>query len=67
MVDWTLIGRSRTGIDLEVIKGMLAENFNIPSVLINKKVSAYDLGNWELFVHNTDADQVQEILENQNK
>ncbi len=67
MKDWKIIGSSRTGLDLEVTKGMLVEKFGINAVLMNKKVSAYDLGNWELLVHENDLARVQEILENQNK
>lgn len=60
--DWVLIGSSRTGIDLEVKKGLLAENHQIQAVVMNKKVSAYDLGVWELYVHEKDAEEAKNAL-----
>jgi hypothetical protein len=61
--DWVCLGSSRTGIDLEVKKGILAESHQIPAVIMNKKVSAYDLGVWELYVHKKDVEQAKIALE----
>ncbi|MFL0161496.1 hypothetical protein [Aquirufa salirivi] len=49
--DWTLLGSSQQGIDLEIQKSMLIERYEIPAVVINKKISPYDLGVFELYVH----------------
>jgi len=43
-------------------KGLLAENHQIQAVVMNKKVSAYDLGVWELYVHEKDAEQAKQAL-----
>jgi hypothetical protein len=65
MEDWKIIGQSRTGIDLEVQKGLLEEIHQIPAVLVNKKFSAYDLGSWELYVHKDNFEQADLILNKQ--
>jgi hypothetical protein len=31
---------------------------------MNKKVSAYDLGNWELYVHESQAEEARQFLSN---
>jgi hypothetical protein len=67
MEDWKIIGQSRTGIDLEVQKGLLEEIHQIPAVVVNKKFSAYDLGSWELYVHKDNFEQADSILNQQEK
>ena len=62
MKDWVKLGESRTGIDLEIQKGLLFEKGEIHAVVINKKVSAYDLGNWELYVHKDEVQAAEAIL-----
>jgi hypothetical protein len=62
MEDWMIIGQSRTGIDLEVQKGLLEEIHQIPAVVVNKKFSAYDLGSWELYVHQDHFERAKAIL-----
>jgi hypothetical protein len=62
MEGWKLIGQSRTGIDLEMQKALLWEKAEIRAVVMNKKVSAYDLGNWELYVHQDDEAEALNIL-----
>lgn len=62
MEGWKLIGQSRTGIDLEMQKALLWEKAEIRSVVMNKKLSAYDLGNWELYVHQDDEVEALNIL-----
>jgi hypothetical protein len=64
MEGWKLIGQSRTGIDLEMQKALLWERAEIRAVVINKKLSAYDLGNWELYVHQDDEVEAVNILTN---
>jgi hypothetical protein len=59
---WKLIGQSRTGIDLEMQKALLWERGEIHAVVMNKKLSAYDLGNWELYVHQDDEEEAQKLL-----
>ena len=60
-----MIGQSRTGIDLEVQKGLLEEIHQIPAVVVNKKFSAYDLGSWELYVHQDNYERAKAILNGQ--
>lgn len=62
-----IIGQSRTGIDLEVQKGLLEEIHQIPAVIVNKKFSAYDLGSWELYVHQNDFERANSILNRQEE
>jgi hypothetical protein len=62
MEGWKLIGQSRTGIDLEMQKALLWEKGEIHTVVMNKKLSAYDLGNWELYVHQDDESAALELL-----
>jgi hypothetical protein len=62
MEGWKLIGQSRTGIDLEMQKALLWERAEIRAVVMNKKLSAYDLGNWELYVHQDDKEEALNIL-----
>ncbi|WP_395766998.1 hypothetical protein [Aquirufa sp.] len=62
MEGWKLIGQSRTGIDLEMQKALLWEKGEIHAVVMNKKLSAYDLGNWELYVHQDDEVEALNLL-----
>jgi len=62
MEGWKLIGQSRTGIDLEMQKALLWERAEIRAVVMNKKLSAYDLGNWELYVHQDDEEEALKLL-----
>ena len=62
MEGWKLIGQSRTGIDLEMQKALLWEKGEIYAVVMNKKLSAYDLGNWELYVHQDDEEEALKLL-----
>jgi hypothetical protein len=62
MEGWILIGQSRTGIDLEMLKALLWERAEIRAVVMNKKLSAYDLGNWELYVHQDDEEEALNII-----
>lgn len=62
MEGWKLIGQSRTGIDLEMQKALLWEKAEIRAVVMNKKLSAYDLGNWELYVYQDEEAEALNIL-----
>jgi hypothetical protein len=62
MKDWVKIAESRTGIDLEMDKALLWERESIRAVVLNQKVSAYDLGNWELYVHADYASKARNTL-----
>ncbi|CAM4285835.1 hypothetical protein EWU23_11170 [Cytophagaceae bacterium 50C-KIRBA] len=65
--DWTLLGSSQHGIDLELQKLMLTESYEIPAVVINKKISPYDLGVFELYVHQDNFEQAKlAIIESKN-
>jgi hypothetical protein len=64
MKNWAKIGESKNGIDLEIQKSILHENCEIEAIIVNNKVSAYDLGNWELFVHESEADRAKLYLSN---
>ena len=58
---WTMIYSSSNVIEVEMLKGLLASE-NIESVVINKKDSAYLIGEAELFVHIEDAFQANQII-----
>lgn len=62
MKDWELMGVSTNGIDLEIQKSALQENCNIQAIVMNKKVSGYELGNWELYVHQSQAEEAKKYL-----
>ena len=62
MKDWQLLGTSTNGIDLEIQKSALLENCQIQAIVINKKVSGYELGNWEIYVHQSQAEKAKEYL-----
>ena len=62
MKDWQKIAESRTGIDLEMDKALLWEQGEIRAVVLNQKVSAYDLGNWELYVHVDDVSDALDLI-----
>ena len=65
--DWVLLGTSENGIDLEMQKSFLSESHDIPSVVINKKISPYNLGVFELYVHQDHAEQAKlAIVESKN-
>lgn len=62
MKDWVKIAESRTGIDLEMDKVLLWEQAEIRAVVLNQKVSGYDLGNWELYVHVEDEVEARTLV-----
>jgi hypothetical protein len=65
MEDWKLVFSSNKIHEVEYIKDVL-ENNNIVSVIVNKKDSAYLLGDVELYVpveHAFDATQIINKLE----
>jgi hypothetical protein len=62
MKDWELLGVSRNGIDLEIQKSALSGNCDIQAIIINKKVSGYELGNWELYVHQSQVEEAKKYL-----
>ncbi|CAM3841915.1 DUF2007 domain-containing protein [Aquirufa aurantiipilula] len=65
--DWVLLGTSENGIDLEMQKSMLSESYEIPAVVINKKISPYNLGVFELYVHQDHVEQAKlAIVESKN-
>jgi hypothetical protein len=45
-------------------KALLWEQAEIRAVVLNQKVSAYDLGNWELYVHVDDVSEARTLLTN---
>lgn len=58
---WTMIYSSPDVIKVEMMKGLLATE-NIESVVINKKDSAYLIGEAELFVQIENAFQANQII-----
>lgn len=65
--DWVLLGKSENGIDLEMQKSMLSESYEIPAIVVNKKISPYNLGVFELYVHQDHIDQAKlAIVETKN-
>ncbi|MCZ2480470.1 hypothetical protein G9H64_07030 [Aquirufa nivalisilvae] len=65
--DWVLLGTSENGIDLEMQKSMLSESYEIPAIVVNKKISPYNLGVFELYVHQDHIDQAKlAIVETKN-
>jgi len=63
---WVRVFSAADAFRIEVIKGLLAE-YNIESVVVNKKDSAYLFGEVELFVNVEDAFQANQIISNQDK
>lgn len=61
---WTIIFSSADAFQVEMLKGLLADN-NIESVVINKKDSAYLFGEVELHVRVEDAFIANQIINNQ--
>jgi hypothetical protein len=43
-------------------KALLWEQAEIRAVVLNQKVSAYDLGNWELYVHVEDEVEARTLV-----
>ncbi|MHA8101664.1 hypothetical protein PQG46_07475 [Aquirufa nivalisilvae] len=65
--DWVLLGTSENGIDLEMQKSILSESYEIPAIVVNKKISPYNLGVFELYVHQDHIDQAKlAIVETKN-
>ncbi len=58
---WTMIYSSPDIIKVEMLKGSLAAE-NIESVVINKKDSAYLIGEAELYVQTENAFQANQII-----
>lgn len=53
-INWVLVYETDKLYDVEIVKGMLADN-NITAVVVNKQDSAYHFGFFELYVANEDA------------
>jgi hypothetical protein len=63
MSDWKSIFKNESPIKVEIVKGVLEEK-GIPSVIMNKKESVYQiLGYYELMVSTQDALVAQNIIE----
>lgn len=60
---WTMIFSSADAFQVEMLKGLLADN-NIESVIVNKKDSAYLFGEVELHVQVADAFIANQIIHN---
>ena len=60
---WTKVFSSSDGFRIEMLKGLLAEH-HIEGVVINKKDSAYLIGEVELFVRVEDAFRANQIISN---
>ncbi len=63
--DWVLIYESDKDFEIEIIKGMLEEN-SIDAVIVNKKDSAYLIGNFELYVSRDDVMMAKTLILNFN-
>ena len=61
--DWVRVFRTTRFLQAEVIKGMLKEN-DIEAVLLNKRDSAFQVGDIELYVGPDDAEEAQELIQN---
>ncbi|MFM1914150.1 MAG: hypothetical protein RIR51_2003 [Bacteroidota bacterium] len=62
MTAWKLLRKSENQIELDLMSKFLKENLDIDTVLINKQVSAYNLGFWELLVHESNFDSANQKL-----
>ncbi|MEY2792113.1 MAG: hypothetical protein RJA76_105 [Bacteroidota bacterium] len=63
MKDWKVLLTSESLEHLEIVRINLKENCAIEAVILNKKISAYQLGIAELLVANSDFDQAKRFLE----
>lgn len=63
MSNWKVIIRSESIEHLEMLKINLKENCDIDAVVLNKKISAYQLGTAELLVAEKDVEVATKFLE----
>ena len=61
--NWEKIYTASKMFEIEMIKGLLAEN-NIESVELSKKDSSFLIGSIDLFVHKDDFEKASEIIRN---
>ena len=62
MKNWATVAKSESLEHLEILKINLKENCGIDAVVLNKKVSGYQLGSGELLVSIEDAEKASEYL-----
>ena len=63
MKGWKVIESSSSIEHLELLKFSLKENCGIEAVVLNKKISAYQIGIAELMVLEEDFDEAKSFLE----
>lgn len=63
--DWVLIYETDKNFEIEIIRGMLEEH-GIDAVIVNKKDSAYLIGNFELYVSRDDVMLAKTLILNFN-
>ncbi len=63
MKGWQVLEKSSSLEHLELMKFNLKENLGLETVVINKKISAYQLGEGELWVMEEDFEQSKSFLE----
>ncbi len=63
MVDWKVVTSSESIEHLEMLKINLKENCAIEAVVLNKKISAYQIGTAELLVLASDFEEAKRYLE----
>lgn len=63
MNDWKVLLTSESLEHLEIVRINLKENCAIEAVILNKKISAYQLGIAELLVANSDFEKAKRFLE----
>ncbi|MCD4747376.1 MAG: DUF2007 domain-containing protein [Bacteroidales bacterium] len=64
--NWVKIFSSAQLYNVEIIKGILAEN-KITAVTVNKKDSSYLFGEVELYVHYDNVLKAKQIINSHNK
>ncbi len=63
MMDWKLLHKSESQLELDLMAKFLKENHGIETVLINKQVSGYNLGFWELLIHQDLLEEAKRLLQ----
>lgn len=59
--NWEKVYSAAKMFEIEIIKGLLAEN-DIESVELSKKDSSFLIGSIDLYVHKDDVDKASEII-----
>jgi hypothetical protein len=59
--DWKVVYESPNEVRAEIVKAVL-EDSEIPTLIINKKDSAYQFGNYEVYVNQVHINEATKII-----